>query len=638
MVGHVAGVILGTPMYMSPEQAAMRPLSPAADWYAVGVLLFEMLSGSPPFLGSLDAILAQKLSIPAPSIRSMVEEIPDDLAELCDELLRTEPEQRPVGREVVRRLRSGLGTATSMSPRRTWIAPTTARHVVGREIELSVLVEAQQRAASGYPSVVCVVGAPGTGKSTLVRRFTEELESRELDVVVLRGRCSAQESLPFHALDPLVDALARLLVSLPPDVVEPCIPEGFEQISTVFPVLAGIAPQHRSFGSQDNDSIFDSPGSAIVGPLRALIRNVAERMPLVLVLDDVQWGDAQSGDALADLLDHDDAPAILLILIGEAARPDELETLAPLQRRFALGQGGMKSAHSMHELDPVSSANGGSASTASPTESTRSWSNACDDGQRRRPPPQLRTVRVDALAHSDALKLARILFGANTPLLQLEALVRESSGNPRYLIDLSRHIGSSAPPPLQTLGSMVPSALSGDGAVAHLLQRLSDARISRLSSSARDVLQAVIAAGASVSIEDALRAAGLSTSASDVIGELRRSQILTMTGSRVGETAALTHPRMRAAVVSSLQRADELSPASLRIAIPHRDPLGEATRLLALGDAHGALSVLLAAAQATPSILDRDQAGALFQRALAESSATNASGSPSEKKGGVANG
>jgi serine/threonine protein kinase len=54
------GALAGTPVYMAPEQAAGREATPASDWYALGVLLFESLTGRLPFEGRIGEVLATK--------------------------------------------------------------------------------------------------------------------------------------------------------------------------------------------------------------------------------------------------------------------------------------------------------------------------------------------------------------------------------------------------------------------------------------------------------------------------------------------------------------------------------------------------------------------------------------------------
>ena len=71
-----AGIIIGTPVYMSPEQAMGDPVDARSDLYSVGCVLYEMLAGAPPYDGELPmAITAQKLVDPVPPLRARREEV-----------------------------------------------------------------------------------------------------------------------------------------------------------------------------------------------------------------------------------------------------------------------------------------------------------------------------------------------------------------------------------------------------------------------------------------------------------------------------------------------------------------------------------------------------------------------------------
>jgi formylglycine-generating enzyme required for sulfatase activity/dienelactone hydrolase len=90
------GVSIGTPVYMAPEQAAgEHDVDHRADIYAVGAMLWEMCAGAPPFSGTLQQIVASKLSKPAPSLATKCPTAPAALVDLVARCLTIEPGARP---------------------------------------------------------------------------------------------------------------------------------------------------------------------------------------------------------------------------------------------------------------------------------------------------------------------------------------------------------------------------------------------------------------------------------------------------------------------------------------------------------------------------------------------------------------
>ncbi len=200
--------LLGTIAYMAPEQAARKPVSPASDWYAVGVLLYESLTGTLPYEGEGYEILHKKQNFDPPSPSELLPGTPEDLSTLCRELLRRDPQARPTGGDVLSRL-----TRLTDSPAPAEPQPAPRRlevPLIGRQRHLQVLSDAFEDTRRGGTVLVDVQGRSGAGKSALVQRFLDDLGERD-DLVVLRGRCYEQESVPYKALDSLVDALSRYL-------------------------------------------------------------------------------------------------------------------------------------------------------------------------------------------------------------------------------------------------------------------------------------------------------------------------------------------------------------------------------------------------------------------------------------------
>ncbi len=98
------GEMVGTARYMAPEQALNEGPTPASDWYSVGVMLYEALVGSPPFVGSAFDVLKMKSMLDPPPPGDCVEGVPADLDALATGLLLRAPELRPSYADILHRL------------------------------------------------------------------------------------------------------------------------------------------------------------------------------------------------------------------------------------------------------------------------------------------------------------------------------------------------------------------------------------------------------------------------------------------------------------------------------------------------------------------------------------------------------
>ncbi|HEU5021886.1 MAG TPA: serine/threonine-protein kinase, partial [Bryobacteraceae bacterium] len=308
----------GTAAYMAPEQAAGEALSPAADWYAMGVMLYEALSGKRPFEGTVHALLRDKQKLEAPALEADIVERDDEVAKLCMALLRREPARRPRGAEVIARL--GGSSVSAFPPKRAAF--------VGRESQLAALRSAFAGAAHGATKVALIVGKSGMGKSALAGRFLAELESRD-DALVLSGRCYESESLPFKAFDSIVDSLARYLMERTTAEVNRVLPRGLSALSQVFPVLNQVAAMGAATERHPPREARELRQRAF-GALRDLLIRLGDLRRLVIYIDDAQWGDSDSAALLRHIVQEPDAPEMLLVAACREEHAEQSELLSAL--------------------------------------------------------------------------------------------------------------------------------------------------------------------------------------------------------------------------------------------------------------------------------------------------------------------
>jgi hypothetical protein len=370
----------------------------------------------------------------------LVAGIPPDLDALCLDLLRRRPEERPSGQEILQRL-SGL-SGEMAKPGNIKTADVRTMPLVGREKHFAALREAFQKTREGRAAIVFVKGRSGMGKSMLTRRFLDEIHQSKLNAIILSGRCFEQESVPYKALDSLTDALSQYLKRLPRAEAESLLPEDIQALARVFPVLQQV--QAVAGAAQKVLEIPDSQElrRRAFAAFRELLNRLAKKAPLVLAIDDLQWGDVDSAILLGEILSPPDEPPLLLI---GSIRSEEAE-LSPLLKIL--------------------------------NETTEDWPT---------PPSQL---AVEELSADEATGLALMLLGdeSETAKTRAQLIAKESGGSPFFIDEFVRYAQSAQ-------GVDMWTDRSGEFAPAITLYDVVQARVSQLPEEARRLFEIVIVAG-----------------------------------------------------------------------------------------------------------------------------------------------
>jgi serine/threonine protein kinase len=565
--------VVGTARYMAPEQATEESPTPASDWYSVGAMLYEVLVGRPPFSGSSMEVLTRKSVVDPPAPSERVADAPADLDTLCCALLRRDPALRPTGPEITRWVeeRPGAAGRPSLStPVPSRVSVTSP--LIGRDAQLAVLREALEAASRDRKLVTARVhGSSGMGASALVQRFVADITEQGA-VGLLAGRVYERESMPYKALDSVIDALSRQLMRLDDESGGARqsfpLPRDIGALAHLFPVLSRIR------------RVSDAPAPVTTGPmalrrhaigaLRELLVRLAATRLLVIFIDDVQWGDVDSAAVLADLVRPPfDAPILLVLAYRDM--PDEAS-------RF-------------------------------PVETQARWPKESP----------VYDIPLGALAPPDAVALALALLASDDASARetAEAIARESGGNPLLVEELARDVVR----PRRSRDSLAPAASAAIAPPEVVrLESVIEARMAKLPADARRLLELVAVSARPLPLSLVGDAAGIYERLEDTVAALRARRFV-RSGFRDGrEVVEMVHDRVRQTIVTQLT-PDALKGHHHRLArvlepVPGVDTESLALHLLGAGENARAAAYAERAADQAATKLAFDQAIRLYKLAI----------------------
>jgi tRNA A-37 threonylcarbamoyl transferase component Bud32/tetratricopeptide (TPR) repeat protein len=315
-----AGVILGTIGYMAPEQARGEKVAAEADIFALGVLLYELVTGRHPFMAASQLGTLHALMWETPEPPSLLNaELPRAVDQLILEAIQKDPRLRPGATDVMYRLTLAHDSSVAAALSEVAVSPRSAapvRHIVGRDAELDTLVEELGTVRAGRTRVVFISGEAGMGKTTLVDAFLRYLDESHEPVRIGRGRCSERLAgsdayLPvLEVLDSLQrneqhGNLSRLIRAVAPSWYAQIMPPGSDESSA-----ARLAAETVG-GSQER----------LKREIAALLEEIGRIQPVIVWIDDVHWADPSTTDLIGYLAKRLDTARLLTIV---TARPSDL--------------------------------------------------------------------------------------------------------------------------------------------------------------------------------------------------------------------------------------------------------------------------------------------------------------------------
>ena len=294
------GMMVGTFSYMPPEQAIGGDVTAQADLYSLGAMLYEMVTGRPPFVGDDNvAIIGQHLNTPPVAPTWHNKNVPPALEVLIMRLLEKDPSSRPGSAHEVHEALDAIDVGArhavplqDATDAATGPAPVYRHTFVGREAEVRQLHTAFDGTMSGEGSLMMVVGEPGIGKTSLTEQLATYVKLRGGSALV--GHCYEEGSLSLPYLA-FVEAMRSYVLGREPEDLKEELGSGASDVARIVSEIRDrveVEPSEPSDPEQDRYRLLQA--------VTSFLRNAAAVQPILIVLEDLH--DADRGTL--DLLKH----------------------------------------------------------------------------------------------------------------------------------------------------------------------------------------------------------------------------------------------------------------------------------------------------------------------------------------------